>query len=67
MDDENLYGLSNEVIDKLEKDVAHAEIDAQTAEEFLDACFPALSPEVKAKIAIFSEVYYEWFGSDEED
>lgn len=66
-EEENLYNLSDETIEQLEKDIAHAEIDSETAEQFLDACFPALPPEMKAKIALFSEKYVDWFLTEDED
>ncbi|MFT4326366.1 MAG: hypothetical protein ACMXYK_02595 [Candidatus Woesearchaeota archaeon] len=66
MQEENLYGLPDEVIDRLEKEVAHAEIDAETSEQFLDLCFPNASPDVKAKISIFAAKYAELFYEEDE-
>ena len=56
-----------EDIAKIEAEVeAVVESDTQTSEEFIDACFPEASPELKAKIAMFSGVYYDLFLSQQE-
>lgn len=61
MNEENIYGLSDEVLDRLEKEVSHAEIDAETSEDFIDKCFPNLSVEDKAKASMFAEKFAELF------
>ena len=66
MPEENLYGLSDDVISRLDKEVAHAEIEAETSEQFLDLCFPQATPEEKAKISIFAAKYAELFYEDSE-
>lgn len=66
MSEENIYGLSDETIEKIEKEIAHAEIDAETSEKFLDLVFPNSSPEEKAKISLFAEKFAELFLEDEE-
>lgn len=66
MSEDNLYNVSDEQIETIEKQIAHAEIDSETAEQFLDACFPGVSAEQKVKIAIFAERFSELFlGEDE--
>ncbi len=61
MTEENLYGLSDKVIEKIENEILALDDDLTTSEEFIDAAFPNLDSETKAKIAIFSGAYYELF------
>jgi len=67
MDAENIFGMSDEVMDKLEKQIAHAEIDSETSEDFITACFPSMSAEDKAKASLFAEKFAELFLDDDED
>ena len=65
--EDNLYGLPDDVFDRIEKELAHAEIDAETGEQFLDSVFPGVPAETKAKIALFAEKYAEMFLEENED
>ena len=67
MSEENLYNLPDEAIEKIDKEISHAEIDAETPEQMLDLVFPGASPEAKAKIAIFAATYYESFLDESEE
>jgi hypothetical protein len=67
MSEENLYGLTDDLFDQIEKEIGHAEIESENVEQFLDACFPGTSAETKAKIALFAEKFAELFLMDDED
>lgn len=69
MSEENIFNLSDDIINTIEKEIAHAEIDSNTPEEFLENAFPGIPAETKAKIAIFGAKYSEVFltEDDEED
>ena len=67
MSEENLYSLSDETINQIEKQISHAEIDAENSEQFLDTVFPNLSSEDKAKIAMFSIAFVENYGEEDDE
>jgi hypothetical protein len=67
MSEDNLYGLSDDLFDQIEKEIAHAEIESENVEQFLDSCFPDASGEMKARIALFSEKFAELFLNDDEE
>ena len=67
MNEENLYNLTDEKINEIEKLISHAEIDATDSESFLNLVFPNLSDEDKAKIAMFSASFVENYLEEEDD
>lgn len=67
MSEENLYNLSDEIVEQIERKISHAEIDAENSEQFLDLVFPNMSAEDKATIAMFSVSFVENYGEEESE
>lgn len=61
MDEKNLYGLSDDVMDVFEQEMNDAEKGVETTEEFIDNCFPEMSEEEKARMGIFAFKFAELF------
>lgn len=66
MDEENLYGMSDEKVKEVENLILQAENSSENSEDFINKVFPNLSSEDKLKIAMFSSVFVENFCLDEE-
>lgn len=61
MENQNLYGLSDDEINQIEEELEVLDESLGTSEEFIDAAFPNLDSKTKVKIAMFSGAYYEAF------